>query len=169
MVISEVIVRGRKIFTSTINNRYSSLFNHPPPQHNFQIFNAPELTLRFAPFLPCGQAVSLRSAHRRHPPPPPPLGTGAQGRSTARNPARGGAKRHRRIIPLPRAPSTSRPWNPPRQAVKEWIPDDEPDLDWFKRPRNPSNSAPGNYDQHPSQQSEEILLGDGRTLVLDFT
>jgi hypothetical protein len=28
---------------------------------------------------------------------------------------------------------------PPWLAIKEWIPDDEPDLDWFNRPRNPSN------------------------------
>ena len=28
------------------------------------------------------------------------------------------------------------------QAVKEWIPDDDPDLNWFNQPRNPSESAP---------------------------
>jgi len=26
----------------------------------------------------------------------------------------------------------------PAQAIKEWIPAEEPDLDWFDRPRNPS-------------------------------
>jgi hypothetical protein len=30
----------------------------------------------------------------------------------------------------------------PLLAVKEWIPDDEPHLDWFNRPRNPSNPDP---------------------------
>jgi len=36
------------------------------------------------------------------------------------------------------------PVGPPWQAIKEWIPDDQPDLDWFNRPRNPSN--PDNAD-----------------------
>jgi hypothetical protein len=27
---------------------------------------------------------------------------------------------------------------PPWQAIKEWIPDEEPDLDWFNYPRKPS-------------------------------
>jgi hypothetical protein len=26
------------------------------------------------------------------------------------------------------------PIEPPWQAIKEWIPDEEPDLDWFNRP-----------------------------------
>ena len=64
---------------------------------------------------------------------------------------------------------TMEPIEPPWQAIKEWIPDDEPDLDWFNRPRNPSNSAPEDFDQRPSWQPEKIPLGDRRTLVLDFT
>jgi len=39
------------------------------------------------------------------------------------------------------------PIEPPWQAIKEWIPDDEPDLDWFNRPRNPSNPDPHGIDQ----------------------
>ena len=35
----------------------------------------------------------------------------------------------------------------PPQAIKEWIPEDKPDLDWFNRPRNPSNPDPDDYDQ----------------------
>ena len=35
----------------------------------------------------------------------------------------------------------------PPQAIKEWIPDDEPDLDWFHRPRNPSDPDPDWFDQ----------------------
>ena len=34
---------------------------------------------------------------------------------------------------------------------------------------NPSNSDPEGFDQRPSWQTEEIRLGDGRTLVLDDT
>jgi hypothetical protein len=52
-------------------------------------------------------------------------------------------------------------------AIKEWIPDDEPDLDWFNRPRNPSN--PEGFDQTPTWKAPEIHLNDGRTLVLEYT
>ena len=61
------------------------------------------------------------------------------------------------------------PIEPPWQAVKEWIPDDDPNLDWFNRPRNPSSPPPEDFDQRPAWQPEEIPLGDGRTLVLDDT
>jgi hypothetical protein len=64
---------------------------------------------------------------------------------------------------------TMEPIEPPWQAVKEWIPDDEPDLDWFNRPRDPSDPDPDGFDQSPAWQPEEIPLGDGRTLVLDVT
>jgi hypothetical protein len=30
-----------------------------------------------------------------------------------------------------RANQTIKPIEPPWQAIKEWIPDDEPDLNWF--------------------------------------
>jgi hypothetical protein len=52
------------------------------------------------------------------------------------------------IVTLPRPPpppfdiETMEPIEPPWLAIKEWIPDDEPDLDWFNRPRNPSNPDP---------------------------
>jgi hypothetical protein len=45
------------------------------------------------------------------------------------------------FIQLPRPPpppfdiETMEPLEPPWQAIKEWIPDEEPDLDWFNRPR----------------------------------
>jgi hypothetical protein len=47
------------------------------------------------------------------------------------------------VIQLARPPpppfdiDTMEPIEPPWQAIKEWIPDDEPDLDRFNRPRNP--------------------------------
>ena len=77
------------------------------------------------------------------------------------------------IIHLPRPPpppfdiETMEPIEPPWQAIKEWIPDDEPDLDWFNRPRSPSNSDPDGFDQSPTWQPQEVPLGDGRTLVLE--
>jgi hypothetical protein len=61
------------------------------------------------------------------------------------------------------------PIEPPWQAVKEWIPDDEPDLDWFNRPRNPSESDQDCFDQSQAWKPEEIPLGDGCILVLDDT
>ena len=57
----------------------------------------------------------------------------------------------------------------PPQAVKEWIPDDDPDLDWFNRPRTTSNPDPDGFDQSPAWQAPEIQLDDGRTLVLEYT
>ena len=79
------------------------------------------------------------------------------------------------LIQLPRPPpppfdiETMEPIEPPWQAIKEWIPDDEPDLDWFNRPRNPSNPDPDGYDQSQTWKPEEIQLDDGRTLVLEYT
>jgi len=81
------------------------------------------------------------------------------------------------------------PIEPPWQAIKEWIPDDEPDLDWFNRPRNPSNPDPDGIDQlvlrslldlrsfsdeggegvSSTWQAPEIPLDDGGTLVLEDT
>lgn len=78
---------------------------------------------------------------------------------------------------------------PPWQAIEEWIPDDEPDLDWFNRPRSSSNPDPDGVDQlvlrslpdllsfsdeghegvSPTWQAPQIQLGDGRTLVLEYT
>ena len=79
------------------------------------------------------------------------------------------------IIQLPRPPpppfdiETMKPIEPPWQAIKEWIADDEPDLDWFNRPRNPSNPDPEGIDQSPTWQPEEIQLDDERILVLEST
>ncbi len=55
------------------------------------------------------------------------------------------------------------------QKCGEGIPDDEPDLDWFNRPRNPSNPDPDSMDQSPTWQAPEIHLDDGRTLVLEYS
>jgi len=55
------------------------------------------------------------------------------------------------------------------QAIKEWIPDDEPDLDWFNRPRDPSNPDPDGIDQSQTWQAPEIHLEDGRILVLEYS
>jgi hypothetical protein len=79
------------------------------------------------------------------------------------------------IIHLPRPPpppfdiETVEPIEPPWQAIKEWIPDDEPDLNWFNQERPPSDSEPDSFDQSPDWKPQEIPLGDGRTLVLDPT
>jgi hypothetical protein len=65
--------------------------------------------------------------------------------------------------------SNHEPIEPPSQAIKEWIPDDEPNLDWFNRPRNPPNPDPEGFDPTPTWKPEEIHLDDGRILVLEYT
>jgi hypothetical protein len=94
---------------------------------------------------------------------------------------------------------TMEPIEPPWQAIKEWIagaplwpsslqdpptdlvfhysppqcggsvPDEEPDLDWFNRPRNPSNPDPDGLDQRQTWKPAEIHLEDGRILVLEYS
>jgi hypothetical protein len=64
---------------------------------------------------------------------------------------------------------TMEPVEPPWQAIKEWIPDDEPDLTWFNQPRKPSEPDPDWSDQSPAWQAPEVPLGDGRTLILEYT
>jgi hypothetical protein len=87
------------------------------------------------------------------------------------------------VIHLPRPPpppfdiETMEPIEPPWQAIKEWIPDDEPDLNWFNQERKPVGDDSRRYDQRvhrslgegvsPAWQPTEIPLGDGRTLVLE--
>jgi hypothetical protein len=77
------------------------------------------------------------------------------------------------IISLPRPPpppfdiDTMEPIEPPWQAIKEWIPDDDPDLNWFNQERQPPGAEPESYDQSPTWQPKEIPLGDGRILLLD--
>ena len=79
------------------------------------------------------------------------------------------------IIHLPRPPpppfdiETMEPIEPPWQAIKEWIPDDEPDLNWFNQERAPEGDNSRKYDQSSAWQPEEVPLGDGQTLVLDPT
>ena len=43
----------------------------------------------------------------------------------------------------------------------------EPDLDWFYRPRNPSEPDPDWFAQTPLGKAPEILLDEGRILVLE--
>ena len=54
-----------------------------------------------------------------------------------------------------------------RQTIKEWIPDDEPNLTWFNQERKPVGDDSRQYDQSPAWRPTEILPGDGRTLVLE--
>ena len=49
----------------------------------------------------------------------------------------------------------------------EWIPDDDPDLNWFNQERDPTGAEPDCYDQSSIWQPEEIPLDDSRILVLD--
>ena len=44
------------------------------------------------------------------------------------------------------------------QAIKEWIPDEEPDLEWFNRPRKPNEPDPDWFDQAPTWKAPEIHL-----------
>jgi hypothetical protein len=71
--------------------------------------------------------------------------------------------------PAPFDIETMEPIEPPWQAIKECIPDDEPDLDWFNRPRNPSNPDLDGIDQSQTWKAPEIHLDDGRILVLEYT
>jgi hypothetical protein len=79
------------------------------------------------------------------------------------------------LIRLPRPPpppfdiESLQRIEPPWRAIKEWIPDEEPDLDWFNRPRNSTNADPDGIDQRQEFKSKEIKLEDGRTLVLEYT
>jgi hypothetical protein len=76
------------------------------------------------------------------------------------------------IPPPPRPPfdiETFEPIEPPWQAIKEWIPDDEPDLTWFNQPRKPSELDPEWFDQSPAWKAPEVPLDDGRILVLEYT
>ena len=59
------------------------------------------------------------------------------------------------------------PIETPWMAIKEWIPDDEPDLDWFNRPQNRSNPDPDRFDKSQAWQASGVPLGDGYTLVLE--
>ena len=79
------------------------------------------------------------------------------------------------VIQLPRPPpppfdiDTMEPIEPPWQAIKEWIPDDDPDLNWFNQERDPTGTEGEHdpFDQSPTWQPVEVRLGDGRILVLD--
>lgn len=61
------------------------------------------------------------------------------------------------------------PIEPPWQAIKEWIPDDEPDLDGFNSLRNPADPDPDRFDRIPTWKAPKIQLDDGRILVLEYT
>lgn len=78
-----------------------------------------------------------------------------------------------RVVRLPRPPpppfdiETMRRIEPPWQAIKEWIPDDEPDLDWFHCPKAAPNPDLEDLDQRSRWMPKEQVLDDGRILVLD--
>ncbi len=101
-------------------------------------------------------------------PPPPPFDIEKRRRLVGV--LDGGVAGARRVSPPAGwANQTMEPIVPPWQAIKEWIPDEEPDLDWFNRPLKPSNSDPEGFDQSPTWQAPEIQLDDGRILVLEYT
>lgn len=56
---------------------------------------------------------------------------------------------------------------PPIKAIKEWIPDDHPELNWFNQKRQPASTPLESFDLSPAWQPKEIPLGDGHTLVRD--
>lgn len=100
-------------------------------------------------------------------------------------------------IPPPPRPhfdiKTFEPIEQPWQATKEWIPADEPNLNWFNQPRKPkepnpdwfdqsaqgalasrqrvSDDDPGTnwFDQRLPWQAPDFPLDDGRILVLEYT
>jgi hypothetical protein len=75
---------------------------------------------------------------------------------------------HRRHSPSPPAQgSTNRPLGVIWQAIKEWIPDDDPGLNWFNQERDPTGAVPECFDQSPAWRPEEIPIDDGHVLVLD--
>ena len=53
--------------------------------------------------------------------------------------------------------------------MRQNIPYDEPDRDWFNRPRNPTNPDPDGIDQSPTWQAPVVQLDDGCTLILEYT
>ncbi len=57
-------------------------------------------------------------------------------------------------LPCPSPPpfdiDTMEPIEPPWQAIKEWIPDDEPDPNWFNQERKPVGDDSRQYDQSPT-------------------
>ncbi|MFL2658557.1 MAG: hypothetical protein ACJ0HK_07330 [Akkermansiaceae bacterium] len=77
------------------------------------------------------------------------------------------------VIQLPSPPpppfdiQTMEPIEPPWQAIKEWIPDIDPGLNWFNQERDPINVGVESYDQTLTRQPVEVSLSDGRILVLD--
>ncbi len=99
-------------------------------------------------------------------PPPPPFDIEKRRRLVGV--LDGGVAGARRVSPPAGwANQTMEPIEPPWQAIKEWIPDEEPDLDWFNRPRNPPNPDPDGIDQRPQWRASEVKLDDGRILVLE--
>jgi hypothetical protein len=55
---------------------------------------------------------------------------------------------------------------PSWQAIKEWIPDDEPDFGLFSDPRNPSETDPGWFDKSSTRKAPKFPIKDGRILLL---
>lgn len=63
------------------------------------------------------------------------------------------------------------------QGITEWIPDDDPDLNWFNQERHPTSSELESFDQpvlrilgegvSPTWQPVGVPLDEGCILVLD--
>lgn len=49
-----------------------------------------------------------------------------------------------------RANHTMEPIEPPWQAIKEWIPNSGPDLNWFDQARTSPEPEPAPFDQGPA-------------------
>ena len=64
---------------------------------------------------------------------------------------------------------TFEPIEPPWQAIKEWIPDAEPDLTSFNQSRKPLEPDSDWFDQSPAWQASDVPLEYGRILVLEYT
>jgi hypothetical protein len=73
------------------------------------------------------------------------------------------------LVPPPFDIDTMEPIQPPWQAIKEWIADDEPNLDWFYRPRNSANPDPDEFDQRSAWRTSEVQLDEDRVLVLEYS
>ncbi|MEI8108770.1 MAG: hypothetical protein WCI46_13235, partial [Verrucomicrobiota bacterium] len=72
------------------------------------------------------------------------------------------------IIQFPRLPpppfdiETIETIEPPRQAIKERIPDGNPNLNWFNHPQNPSEPNSNWFNQNPLWQAPDIQLVNNR-------
>jgi len=71
--------------------------------------------------------------------------------------------------PLPFEIESLQRTEPPWTAIKEWIPDEEPNLIWFNQPRQPQAHEYEDVDQSPTWKLKEVALDGGWFLVLEYT